>query len=80
MRVWAHVGAQELAAAVKSAFTSLSHKGTDKAMKAAGCTVKTRRMFRAIYEAAKCEIRVTDPKTYTGEEEHSEPYEWNRGT
>ena len=39
---------------VKSAFTSVSHKATDKAMEQAGCSAKTRRIFRAIYSAAKC--------------------------
>ena len=78
-RVAALAGAMEIALIdVKSAFTAVSHKGTDQAMAAAGCSAKTRRMFRAIYDAAQCEIRVTDP--HTREEVHSNPYDWNRGT
>ena len=41
-----------------AAFDSVSHKYIDTTLQAAGASVKTRRMFRAIYEAASAVTRV----------------------
>ena len=62
----------------RAAFTSVSHKTTDACLKRAKASNKTRQIFRTMYAAAQCEIRVTDP--FDGTTKTSGLYDWNRGT
>ena len=59
-----------------AAFDSISHKYLDHALKEAGASVKTRRMFRAIYKAASAVTKVSD---VDGKEVMSNPFSIDRG-
>ena len=59
-----------------AAFDSVSHKFIDTTLQEAGVSVKTRRMFRAIYRASSAVVKVDG---VNGKVSHSEPFPIRRG-
>ena len=59
-----------------AAFDSVSHKFIDATLKDANASIKTRRMFRAIYDAANAVTKVSD---VAGSTTYSKPFPIRRG-
>ena len=59
-----------------AAFDSVSHKFIDTTLQEAGASIKTRRMFRAIYQAASAVTKVSD---VNGAVSYSDPFQIRRG-
>ena len=59
-----------------AAFDSVSHKFIDTTLQKAGASIKTRRMFRAIYKAASAVTKVNDVNGITS---YSESFPIRRG-
>jgi hypothetical protein len=55
----------------RAAFTSVSHIQTDACLKRVGASNKTRQIFRTMYAAAQCKIKITNP--YNGKNEYLRP-------
>ena len=58
------------------AFDTISHKMTDRALKAAGASDKSRSLFRMIYTSVKCQVRC---RGAGGGEAYSAEYDQDRG-
>jgi hypothetical protein len=61
---------------LKGAFDTISHKMTDRALKAAGASDKCRNLFRMIYSSVKCQVRC---RGAGGGEADSFAYDQDRG-
>ena len=59
-----------------AAFDSVSHKYIDATLRDAGASIKTRRMFRAIYDAVSAVVKVNG---VDGKITYSEPFPIKRG-
>ena len=59
-----------------AAFDSVSHKFIDSALREAGASIKTRRMYRALYEAASA---ITKIASVDGQQVMSKPFAIRRG-
>ena len=59
-----------------AAFDSVSHKYIDATLRDAGASIKTRKMFRAIYDAASAVVKVSG---VDGKVTYSEPFPIKRG-
>ena len=61
----------------RAAFDSVSHKFLDEALREAGCSNKTRAIFRGIYQSASAVVRAKMPGDES--EATSKPLDVNRG-